>query len=412
MNNAINHLKKVYMVSDEPIIVSKRSGLVIPDGEVGILRKYGLGTNEADLTPKNALEARKFKKVDFNDFDFPLTVHEKAKLQHILNRIHSKIINQSHLRTSGGVSPIFQPYLLGRFPLLKAGALFTQLAYTGNTNTLRLMKDNYKNKNNWRTWAFSGIRYGWTPFLVYTLSMLFNSRDPGELDETKRARIFRMMQYGDVGNLASFTWGILNKEAPLSNPFLPFASHDAIFGKDGIGDLMMDAIRAGFSKIGDPRDMGHFSSWFIRNDIEFSGVEKTGKKIIPLFKQYKDKILNWNNSYNVNQATLDNMQRTFKNEINPWGQIQVIKTATGDVYYGEMKDAFLTLTQGKGIDIGHEEITKEDIFNLLDNLDFEHFNRTVLTAMQNIYAQKLMQPGMTDKRARDLAAKSIDSKIR
>ena len=75
LNNAINHLKKVYMVSDEPIIVSERSGLVIPDGEVGILRKYGLGTNEADLTPKNALEARKFKKVDFNDFDFPLTVH-------------------------------------------------------------------------------------------------------------------------------------------------------------------------------------------------------------------------------------------------------------------------------------------------------------------------------------------------
>ena len=415
VESALNELKKIYMVSDSDIKIN--ANLTIPGGEISLLKKYGLGTTEIEVSNKNALDQRRFNKVKFDDFDFPLTGHEIGKIQMILDRVHSKVLHYSHVRTQGSTSPIFQPYWISRFPLLKAGALFSQLAMHATMNSLRLLKLNYDNGNHHRNLHYLAWKLGYTGPTLMALAFLLGSKDYGQLDDTKRARMYRLFHKAEVLDIFSFTWGALNGQSPMSNPVLPFVSMDILFGKDGFLDLLIDVKSATLSslpgKLGDPRGKGDFAHHWIRNDIKFQGVKKTVNKLAPAWKKYKDYKIRKNNPYlRLEEDQIKIWEKVYKDKLEPFGKVTVMSQTITSPHLREMGDLWKTITKVEDVKITDKKLTNEEMTKMVDSFDFEDFNKAVLYTCQALVTKNMMSPGMTEKRAKHLAEKSIQSKIR
>tara|TARA_R110002110_G_scaffold1080_4_gene4364 strand:- start:5535 stop:12839 length:7305 start_codon:yes stop_codon:yes gene_type:complete len=392
-NLAKGELMGNFRVFNTPIKISKN--LTIEEGEIGIIKKYGLSETEASPYIKGGGVPSRFKKVEFGDFDFPITIQERIKIQKIQDTIFAKILLNAHIKTSGSTIPINQPYWAAKYPILKAGALFQQLAISQTYNIVTLFKNNRKYKNNWRTLNHLGWSVGMTPYLLMAIHKLLNKADFGEMDEKFRTKLFRRMLLGEVGGAFSFINGLAIGEMPMSMPIVPFANLGAVVS---ILELMYDGFAAATTASGiKPHGLGDFSSWVIRNDIKFGGVDTFAKKMLGAYNNFES-LKDWNKEFKNNQKQIDDNERSYYNDIRPHGKVKLLSTTITTGYYKHLNKQWYKVGDGIG-----KKIKKED---------WDDFNESVLSVMQMLYSYNMSLPNMTPDEANKRVDNAIKQKLR
>ena len=388
---AIRTLKDRYMLTDTPIKISEN--LTIKGGEIQLFKIFGLGAADIDWqgkgsTAKFGVGVERTKPVTFNSLDVPITVLERAKIKKIKDTIDAKIMMMAHEKTSGSTIPIFQPYWVSKYPLLKAGALYAQLAMSANYNSIRLIRENHKNRNWWRTFRMGGWKVGVTPAVMIAMTKLLNGIDPLEMDEDFWRRMLYRLQIGEVGSAFSFISSVLRGDALLSAPFLGFAAVKGVWAdENSFKELVMDTFRAGLSKVGDPKGKRDYADYFIRNDIEGRGVKKFFENLAAAYRGYKKLYKNYKFPYYLDQKDIDKFEREFYETMEANPKPKIIANTVMNPYYVEMKESFTTS----------------------DNWD--DFNEDVLNAWQEKFIMESSKGEIKPSEAIKRANQAIEQKI-
>jgi hypothetical protein len=347
---AITRLSSIYLTLDDMVRMTEglrsskpeerarwlnraKDRYALSDRQVELLTKYGLSPAEVDWKGKESITAKGVKAKRLQK------VQDDVNLQRELDVLWSKMITMGHTKTQGSTTDIWQPQMM-LDPVVKGVSLYNQLAISATYNTINGVKENYRNGNWHRTFAYHASIPITAGILGYGINQLIKGAPPpDELETKKRKKVFNMLKLSEYGGALSFFWRVLSGQPTYGNPVFPMA---AIQQGGLLFKTLMDAIRAGVEKVGiEPDNLGGFGRYFVRNARYNQSPEEFMKSVFGIYDDYKTTKENQTHPYKKKQNRIEKWEKYFYDNVKPISsKPEIVSNTIMTGYYKEVKDAF------------------------------------------------------------------------
>jgi len=203
------------------------------------------------------------------------------------------------------------------------------------------------------------------------------------------------LQGGEVGGIASFTFGLANGEMPIGNPIFPFAF--AVQSKELL-TTVLDIAAYGLEKSGvEFKKQNLISKLFTRDKRYGQSIDDITESMSATYRDMKNVYLNNNHPYALEQQKLDKLERKFYKE-TPFIKPEIINYNVMSGHYREIKETF---ERSGGVFQGFYKMKPED---------WEYFNNIIVNAWW-ARRNQFIEGGKLPNEASKSATDAIEDKL-